>query len=188
MSRSKWWLTLNLLVAITTVVLPAHASRIWSWNYSGNNVTASGTLTTLDNPNPQGGYLITAISGTRNGKTITALQQTGTWIPGNEPYAVDNLIFPGPGPQLTKQGLGFGMADGTYSNPFYADFLPTPEYLEFYSIPDSGSSTELPVTFSATPIPEPATFALVLTTLAFCCYFARMRRDLRRSEQKVADR
>jgi hypothetical protein len=86
---------------------------------------------------------------------------------GQRTFAVDNLLFPGPGPQLTKQGFGFALADGTYSNPFFADFLPTPEYLEFYSMPSSGSSTELPVTFAATPIPEPATPTLVLAALLF---------------------
>ncbi len=121
-------------------------------------------------------------------KAITALQQTGTWIPGNEPYAVDNLILPGPGPQLTKQGFGFALADGTYSNPFYADFLPTPAYLEFYSMPDSSSSTELPVTFSATPIPEPATFALLLAALAFGCCLARYRQLCMGSVKNLAAR
>jgi hypothetical protein len=158
----------SLLLVIITAALPAHASRLWSWSYSGNNIAASGTLTTLDNPNAQGGYLITGISGNRNGTAITALQQTGTWIPGNEPFAVDNLLFPGPGPQLTKHGFGFALADGTYSNPFFADFLPTPDYLEFYSMPNSGSSTELPVTFAATPVPEPTSFALMLVALLFC--------------------
>jgi hypothetical protein len=179
MPRSKLWLTICLFV---TAALPAHASRLWSWSYSGDNITANGTFTTVDSPNPQGGYLITAISGTRNGQTITALQQAGTWIPGNEPYAVDNLLFPGPGPQLTKQGFGFALADGTYTNPFYADFLPTPAYLEFYSMPDSGSSTELTVTFSATPIPEPATFALFLAALGSA---AAARDCLSRSKLKI---
>ena len=83
---------------------------------------------------------------------------------------MDNLLFAGPGPQFTKAGFGFALADGTYSNPFYADFLPTPEYLEFYSMPDSDSSTELAVAFSATLVstPEPATFALLLLSLPLC--------------------
>jgi hypothetical protein len=167
--------SIAFFIAIALVV-PARASLLWSWSYSGDDITASGTFTTRDSPDAQGGYLITGISGTRNGKTITALQPTGTWIPGNEPYKVDNLIFPGPTPQLTKAGFGFALADGTYSNPFYADFLPTPEYLEFYSMPDSNSSTELPVVFSATlvPIPEPATFSLCVLALAFV-YFAFIR-------------
>jgi len=163
MRQSKRILAAGLLIWIAAFAFPVHASTVWSWNYSGAGITASGTFSTLDSRDALGGYLITAITGARNGQTITALQPTGTWIPGNEPYAVDNLVFAGPGPQLTKAGFGFALADGTYSNPFYADFLPTPEYLEFYSMPDSDSSTELAVAFSATLVstPEPATFALM---------------------------
>ena len=163
MRQPKRILTTGLLIGIAVFAVPARASTLWSWDYSGAGITASGTFTTLDSPDAQGGYLINAITGTRNGQAITALQPTGTWIPGNEPYAVDNLVFAGVGPQLTKAGFGFALADGTYSNPFYADFLPTPEYLGFYSMPDSDSSTELAVAFSATLVstPEPATFALM---------------------------
>ena len=170
MRKPKRILATGLLIGIAAFAVPVQASTLWSWNYAGAGITANGTFTTLDSPDAQGGYLITAITGTRNGKAIVALQPTGTWIPGNEPYAVDNLVFVGPGPQLTKAGFGFALADGTYSNPFYADFLPTPGYLEFYSMPDSDSSTELAVNFSATPVstPEPATFALLLLSLPLC--------------------
>src|SRR5215469_1470835 len=113
-SKHKRISTIGLLVGIAAFAVPVHGSTLWSWNYSGTGITASGTFTTLDSPDARGGYLITAISGARNGQTITALQPTGTWIPGNEPYAVDNLVFAGPGPQLTKAGFGFALADGTY--------------------------------------------------------------------------
>src|SRR5215472_11549769 len=170
MRQPKGILTTGLLIGIAAFAVPVQASILWSWNYSGAGIAASGTFTTLDSPDAQGGYLIASITGARNGQTITALQPTGTWIPGNEPYAVDNLVFAGPGPQLTKAGFGFALADGTYSNPFYADFLPTPGYLEFYSMPDSDSSTELAVAFSASLVsaPEPATLALLLLFLPLC--------------------
>ena len=79
-------LTRGLWIGLAVFAVPVHASTLWSWNYFGDGITASGTFTTLDSPDPQGGYLITAITGVRNGQTITALQPTGTWIPGNEPY------------------------------------------------------------------------------------------------------
>lgn len=132
----------------------------------GAGITASGTFTTVSAANANGGYLITGITGTRNGKAITRLQPPGTSIPGNEPYTVDDLVFHASGPQLTSHGFGFATADGNYSNPFYADFLPTPGYLEFFSMPGVGH-TELPVVFSATPVstPEPATYVLVFGAL-----------------------
>jgi hypothetical protein len=156
-----------LMAAITFTALPADASILWDWNYAGSGITTAGTLTTIDTPDGTGGYLITAITGIRNAEAITGLQPTGTPIPGNEPFAVDNLIFAGPGPQLTSHGFGFSTSGGNYSNPFYADFLPMPGYLEFFSSPPF--TTELAVQFSAAPVvtPEPASYAPIFVGLAF---------------------
>ena len=143
-------------------------------------------FTATDTPDANGGFLITAITGLRNGITITGLQPTGTAIPGNEPYAVDNLISLGPGPQLTKSGFGFSTADGNFSNPFFADFLPSPEYLEFFSTPpftDDGQGpgdSELPVQFNATPVPEPAPFVLASVCLHWQTRVGKTRVGTRR--------
>jgi hypothetical protein len=159
-------LTLLRIALIIFLTLPIHASILWDWSYSTSGIVAGGTFTSIDTPDANGGYLITAITGIRNAATIVGLQPTGTPIPGNEPFDVDNLIFASPGPQLTKNGFGFALSDGSFSNPFYADFLPTPAYLEFFS--DPPSSTELEVQFSAVPVsvPEPASFALAFAGLA----------------------
>jgi hypothetical protein len=161
-------------VAIAIATVPATASTLWNWDYSAPGIAAAGTLTTVDNPNGSGGFLITGITGTRNAETITGLQPVGTSIPGNEPFLVDDLIFLGPGPQLTGDGFGFSTSGGNYSNPFYADFLAVPGYLEFFSWPPFTVGTpgpedsELLVQFSATRVstPEPASFALVFGALA----------------------
>jgi hypothetical protein len=42
--------------------------------------------------------------------TITGLQQTGTAIPGNERYAVDNLVS-AVEPRLTTHGFGFSLGE-----------------------------------------------------------------------------
>ena len=167
-------------VAVTTI--PAVASTTWNWNFSGSGIAASGTFTAQDKPNSDGGYLITGITGIRNGVTITGLQKTGTSIPGNEPYVVDNLVFAGPGPQMTSSGFGFATSDGNFSNPFYAGFLPTPGYLEFFSTPLSTGGafehSELPIQFSATRIvtPEPASYGLMISALALA--MVRLRSKL----------
>jgi hypothetical protein len=129
---------------------PAEASRTWTWHYEAPGITASGTLTTTDAADAMCFYRITGITGMRNGEAITGLQPMGTPIPGNDPYAVDNMIS-ATGPQLTKHGFGFETAAGNQANPFYADFLPTPGYLEFFSKPPFGKpdTSELPVSFSA---------------------------------------
>jgi hypothetical protein len=126
------------------------AGMQWSWHYEGAGISASGTLTTSDVANGAGYYQITAIHGTRNGVRISGLQPTGTAIPGNEPYPVDNLLSAS-GQHLTDKGLGFGLADGTFSNPFFAHTHTPPTYLEFLSAPQSATPghTELPVHFMA---------------------------------------
>lgn len=78
-------------IALTTTsglvfgTTPAASALNWNWNYSGTGIAANGTFTTNDTPNDLGFYLISGITGTRNGETITGLQPAGTPIPGNEP-------------------------------------------------------------------------------------------------------
>ncbi len=133
---------------------PAAASLQWSWRYEGAGISARGTLTSNDVANSAGYFQITAITGTRNGVTIVRLQPTGTAIPGNEPYAVDNLVSAG-GQQLTANGFGFALADGTFGNAFFAHSHTPQTYLEFFSTPQSAHGatgarhSELPVRFTA---------------------------------------
>lgn len=158
-------MVLGVMIAGTTE--PADASLLWDWSYSGPGISAQGTFITGDTPDGLGFYLITGITGVRNGETITGLQAVGTPIPGNEPFAVDNLVRAGT-IQLTSHGFGYSTSGGNYANPFFADFLSPPVYLEFYSTPPfsgPGSAgpddTELEIQFSATPVPEPGTAVLM---------------------------
>jgi hypothetical protein len=161
----------------------ANASLSWAWNYSGTGVVASGTFTTTDIPDASGFYLITDIAGMRNGQTITGLQPTGTPIPGNEPFAVDNLVSLN-GPQLTHNGFGYAATGGNYANPFFADFLNPPRYLEFFSAPPfmeglGPEDSEVPIGFSAifVTVPEPETHALLLVGLSILSWsWCRKRR------------
>lgn len=174
-------LTLAALAASTTG--QANAALIWNWNYSGPGINAAGTFTTVDTPDGAGFYLITGITGTRNGETITGLQPTGTPIPGNEPFSVDNLVRLG-GNQLTGDGFGYSTSGGNYASPFFASFLATPGYLEVFSAPPfvTGASnfgpedSELAVLFSAAPVPEPATVVLIAVGLGAVGLLRRSRR------------
>jgi hypothetical protein len=148
-----------------TIQSAAAATLSWDWNYTGSGIAANGTFSTNDTPDSSGFYLITGITGTRNGATITGLQPTGTPIPGNEPFNVDNLISLNP-QQLTGDGFGYSTAGGSFVSPFYASFLATPGYLEVFSEPPIVSGfqnlrpgSELTVSFSAqiTSVPEPLT-------------------------------
>ena len=83
------------------------------------------------------------------------MQPTGTAIPGNESFPVDNRVGVGAS-RLTKAGFGFVLKDGTFANPFFANFKAPAEYLEFYSsMTVLGGHTEVPVSFKAEQAPRP---------------------------------
>jgi hypothetical protein len=168
-----------LLLLLEVVQSSLSASTLWAWEYSTSQAVASGTMLTSSSPEASGGYLITDLTGARNGKTITGLQPPGMSIPGNEPFTVDNLLFPDSEAKLTGNGFGFSLSDGTFSNPFFADFLPTPGYLEFFSNPGVGS-TELEARFSATLLvtPEPTLLNPFLEVVALALFLVKRRRAL----------
>jgi hypothetical protein len=145
--------------AIFTFTIPAQATLLWDWSYSGAGISAAGTFTTDNVADSLGFYQIIDISGSRDGTAITGLQATGTAIPGNAPYAVDNLVSL-TGPQLTVNGFGFALADGDFANPFndgtgYFEYLSSPPYVD-------GAGVELSVTFAASIIPEPDAISVML--------------------------
>ena len=159
-----------LLVTFSAVSMvwasQARADLSWTWSYSstggGPSYSASGAFVTEDTPDANGFYLITAISGTADGAAITALTPPGTANPGNAPFAVDDLVSPVSGAQLTGHGFGFSIANGDYSNPFnnkgYLTYISVPPYV-------GGAGPEPPITFSAT-LPEPTSIGLLLAGLA----------------------
>ena len=149
----------------------ANALLLWNWSYSGAGISASGTFTTNDAPDGAGFYQIVGISGTDNGATITGLQPTGTAIPGNEPYAVDNLVS-AVEPRLTMHGFGFSLANGNYANPFYNGS----SYYEYLWVPPyvNGAGPEKPVSFAAAVVPEPSAASLMLVGLAGLIGFGRI--------------
>ncbi|MGC4060887.1 MAG: PEP-CTERM sorting domain-containing protein [Aquabacterium sp.] len=142
---------------------PAFADTTWHWQYTGDNIVASGTLTAADAADADGFHQITSITGTRNGDAITGLQPAGSAIPGNDPYALDNLIRVGAQGQITVHGFGYATASGGFANPYFADFLSPPAYSEVFTT--SRRFSEVPITFSATAVPEPEGVALMLAGL-----------------------
>jgi len=172
------------VIALTSTPGPVIALT-WNWTYSGAGITAAGTFTTADTPDSSGFYLITGIAGVRNGATILGLQPAGTPIPGNEPFAVDNLVRL-ESPQLTKNGFGYALEGGTFSNPFFTTSLEPPAYLEFFSAPPltpgvrGPEDSELPIQFSAAPapLPHPASWALLPVGLGVVAFATRRRAAL----------
>ncbi len=116
----------------------------WKWRYetlensAGPEIKARGKIITDTDIDGDGFVNIIGIKGKRNGDKITGLYPAGTFIPGNSPYAGDNLIAydkPMPSPQLTGNGFQFSVEGGGFSNVFFADFLQPQGYLEFHSMP-----------------------------------------------------
>lgn len=142
-----------LFVAGSLFVHDAGAEKIWNWRYTGSNVAASGTIMTSETMDSQGFYQISSITGHRNGELITRLYPSGSAIPGNEPYVLDNLIRTGTSGQITMYGFGFSTVSGNHVNLFFADFLATPVTMEVFTT--SSTYSELPITFLATPMFEP---------------------------------
>jgi hypothetical protein len=124
----------------------AWASLLWDWSYIGPGVNASGIFTTDDGPDTQGFYQIIAITGTANAGIVTGLQSTGTAIPGNSGFPVDNLVS-SLGSQLTIHGFGFRVSNGEYHNPFFSK-----NYLDYISLPPyvDGAGAEPAIHFTAT--------------------------------------
>ncbi len=190
--RRHIWLALMSVAAMTAPMDQAAGSLIWDWSYSDVGVVASGTFTTNDIPYGSGFYLITDITGTQNGETITGLQPAGTPIPGNEPFPVDNLIRLNT-PQLTIDGFGYATSGGNFSNPFFASFLSSPGYLEFFSAPPftpgamGPEDSELPISFSAslTTVPEPETNALLMVGLGMLFHLRCRKTRVRRNRTQV---
>jgi hypothetical protein len=124
---------MRMLIAAAILLMHGQSAKallFWNWSYSGAGVSASGTFTTNDAPDGAGFYQIVGITGTDNGAAITGLQPTGTPIPGNEPYSVDNLVSTVE-PRLTVHGFGFSLANADYANPFYNGS----NYYEYLSVP-----------------------------------------------------
>ena len=114
----------------------------WHWRYrtrkgaTDRAIRAGGTFITDSDPDGDGAFEIQRIKGRRNHDRITGLYPAGTSIPGNSPFAGDNLLRSdkaSTGGQLTTGGFQFALGDGSYSNVFFASFLSPQVYLDFHS-------------------------------------------------------
>jgi hypothetical protein len=140
---------------------PAQASL--SWNFTTDmDGGGNGTLTT--GPLSAGSYLITGISGTFGGVTITGLPVlSGT----------DDLLYPAP-EYLDGLGIGFSLSNGT-DVVLWAEGGGL-----FFGVETNGQGFR--GTFSASqvsPIPEPGTAGILAPCLAALPFVGRRRRASR---------
>src|ERR1700712_3484393 len=92
---------------------PLPPGALWEWKYLAIGIAASGTLTSSSSL-ASGHFLISGVTGSRNGDPITALEPAGQAIPGNDGFPVDDLI--GSGGSLTGNGFGYSTLSGHFAN------------------------------------------------------------------------
>ena len=126
--------------------------------------SATGTLTT--DPVSGGSYLITGISGSQDGSSITGL------IPVNGFAANDNLLYPAP-PLLDLPGFSF-VAGGIDYNVYFngGDFGGSAT--SYYETTVSGVLGS-EVNFSVVPTPEPSSLLLFAIGLVAFAFFPRRK-------------
>jgi hypothetical protein len=122
----------------------ADASLVWEFNADLAD-SGQGTLTT--DPLSGGSYQITGISGTFAGLAITGLSGF---------HGADNDLLPAPG-YLDGLGISFSLSNGELVN-IWAEGA--------YFLELTSDNTGDYGTFSATPVPEPATFGIFSMGLA----------------------
>jgi hypothetical protein len=140
-------LVVVILVGIAALfsVTSARADS-FGFTYSGTGVAASGTLTT--DSLSGGSYLITEISGTRNGQAMTLLAP-GAFL-GN-----DNLLYPS-APLLDLAGFSF-IANGIDYNVYFNNSVTPEGYFESTLL----GVDQTAISFSVTPTPEPSSLLLL---------------------------
>jgi hypothetical protein len=161
-------LTKKYLLAVTLLfaAVGVQAAPInWSFTYSGG-ASGSGIITT--DPLSGGFYNITGISGIGNGATILSLLPAG-----NDPVSCaggclisDNQLFPS-APLVDFDGFTFHTATDDFNiyfdNGSYHDLSLHAWQTHCLTGCSSADSDAIAATinFSVTPVPEPATIALL---------------------------
>jgi hypothetical protein len=139
------------VVAVLFGSMAANATSIfWDFSYTGAGVSANGVLTT-DSVLNGGAYLITDISGQRNGETILSLVPAGTF--GN--LFSDNLLFPN-APFLDNSGVTYLTASGAYNFCYAGSDCGSSGYQDI----TNQTVIFTPVQLSITKVPESGMLAL----------------------------
>lgn len=168
--------------ALLSFTTPAAAS-VFAWDFTGSGYTASGTLTTNDsnsiaNPLPCAtcadgpGFLVTGITGTINGSTITGVAALNSF------FFNDNRFYSQTSNgALDFAGLGFTTATNTYKI-FAGDWAGSIDQTYLMVNGDTAVNLSRPIEGNARlisgPVPEPATWAMML--VGFGAIGATMRR------------
>jgi PEP-CTERM motif len=166
--KTKYVLTVALGSIVLLICSAVRASAdTFNFTISGSGIIASGVFIT--NPEVNGTFLVTGISGTQNGQVMTLLAPGG--FAGN-----DNLLYATP-PLLDFAGLSYDVAGAQYNvqynSPGHAPFVG---YGDF---PSNPSAPWVPVNFTLTAVPEPSSMLLLGSGPLGLVHLLRHRRRLR---------
>jgi len=170
-STPKYLKQLFILAAIVIGLsgsAQAQGTLTWNWTWSGT-YSGSGALVTTDvtsaGYNGFSGYLITGITGTFDGQTITSLDPVGSFGSGSG----DNLVS-NSSPYLDYEGINFTAGLHNYNIIFYNTLYYVGLDLGGVGLGyDSG-------TFNATTATVPEPSMLALTALGGLSWFSFLRR------------
>ena len=165
----------GLAGAVLLTISASASASIWEFDYgNGTTVDVEGTLTTSD-VLTNGGYLVTSISGFRNGTdAIVGLATPPTF----GTYGFDNLLLLGPGSLLDVGGILFTTASGGAFNicgasPAFPGYVcGSSGYTEF----NARTAVATSVSFTVHKLPEPTTYVLVLAALGAMGLATRWRK------------
>jgi hypothetical protein len=150
--------TIALTTLLFSLTAPAQAAT-WRFSYNADGISASGQLTT-----DATGSLITNISGTRNGKSISTL------LPINGYANNDNIFFPSGNPGfLDELGLSYQTTDNISYNMYYSSTINT-KYGECNNVQMSSCNFPYigkPVTANFKEVPESSTILGSFLALGF---------------------
>ncbi len=143
----------RVILMLAIVVLLTGATTVYAdsfdFSFSGTGISASGIFTT--NPESGGSFLVTGIAGMQNGLAMTLIAPNG--------YASnDNLLFP-TAPQLDVFGISFVSGAIDYNVYFNSS---SNAYMSCNSVADGPCNfpAGIPITFTATAVPEPSSLLL----------------------------
>lgn len=173
MKMRNWLMAATAVASCFTMATSANAAS-YLLTYGGP-ASFSATVTTTDVANPQGFFTVTGLSGTRGGIAVSLLP-TGS-LGGNDNLLKPTVSF------MTFNGISFTAGATSYN--IYLD-TPPASYRECFGsttqCENNVAVTGLTVTPLAGPVPEPATWGMMI--LGFGAIGSAVR--YRRRSTKVA--